>query len=408
MRRALAFVSFIALSACSSSSSNGTPPGTDAGMTDTFTHDIVFTMETTVPASTEMHQCKYVQMPAGADSNIYRFAHEYTTGSHHFLLYLTDLMSIPSDMTGTYDCTTGAEPILSHSTGIIYGGQVPQGEWSFPSGVAATVKAGQVLVMNTHYLNTAGSALDATVKVGLDTIPAADVMQQGGFFIFYDPFIDLPAHAMGSSGIRCSIPADVTVVNAFSHYHFRGTDMKVFNDLAGQARATTPFYTTTNWEHPQNFSGPSTWKQGDTIRFQCDYDNTSATEIFQGPNAQTSEMCVLAGLYYPRQVSNGFENCAQESVSGFGTQACLATAQCVQACNEPPPMQTATGANVGPCWQHCVAAACDGAVDTMLPLFGCAGSQCATECQSGASACISCASTKCSTELTACSAQACQ
>jgi hypothetical protein len=43
----------------------------------------------------------------------------------------------------------------------------------------------------------------------------------------------------------------------------------------------------------------------------------------------------------------------------------------------------------------------------MLPLFGCAASQCATECQSGASACLSCTSSKCGTELSACSAQTC-
>jgi hypothetical protein len=403
MRGALALVSAVTLSACSSSSPG---PGSSSSTNDAFTHDIVFTMNMPVPASTEMHQCKYVQLPEGADVNIYRFAHEYTTGSHHFLLYLTDLTAIPSDMTGTYDCTTGAEPILAHATGIIYGGQVPTGIWSFPSGVAATVKAGQVLVMNTHYLNTSVAALDATVKVGLDTMLAAEVKTQGGFFIFYDPFIDLPAHATASSGNGCHVGADVTVVNAFTHYHFRGMDMKVFDDPAGKPRSTVPFFETTNWEHPQDFDGPMTWKQGDKIRFQCDYDNMGATEVFQGPNAQTSEMCVFAGLYYPKQTSD-FENCSKESVSGFGAQACVSVAQCIQACNEPPPVRTATGANVGPCWQHCISSGCDGAVDTMLPLFSCAASQCATDCQGGASACLSCTSSKCGTELSACSAQAC-
>jgi hypothetical protein len=403
MRRALAPVALAAVCACSSSPAP-LPSPTPA---DDFKHDIVFTMSMTVPASTELHQCQFVQLPEGPDVNVTTFAHEYTPGSHHFLLYDTDLTSIPGDLQGQYDCTTGGEPILAHATGIIYGGQVPAGEFAFPAGVAATLKAGQVLVMNAHYLNTQGTALDTSVKVGLDTTTPDMVQQQGGFFIFYDPFIDVPAHATASSGDRCYVGEDVTVVNAFSHYHYRGTRMNVLEDVAGQPRSTTPFYTTTDWEHPQPFQGPVTWKKGDWIRYQCDYDNMDSTEVFQGPNAKTSEMCVFAGLYYPKQAGQ-FENCDQESILGFGTNACSSTASCVLGCPAgDAPRRTPTGAIVGPCWEHCVASACDGAVDKLMPLVGCVGAQCGAECQSGASSCISCASTKCGMELGACSSQTC-
>jgi hypothetical protein len=364
-------------------------------------------MSMTVPPATELHQCQLVQIPAGPDIDITTFSHEYTPGSHHFLLYLTDLTSIPSDLTGQYDCTTGDEPILQHATGIVYGGQVPTGQFSFPEGVAAKLPGGQVMVMNAHYLNSGSTALATTVKVGLDTTTPDKVQQEGGFFVFYDPFIDVPAQATASSGGRCYVGADVTIVNAFSHYHYRGTRMQAFEDPAAGPRSTTSFYTTTDWQHPQAFDGPMTWKQGSYIRYQCDYDNTDTTEVFQGPNARTSEMCVLAGLYYPKQ-QGGFAGCDRESISGFGTQACLSTAACVQACPAgDAPRRTATGASVGPCWEHCVASACDGAVDAMFPLLGCVEAQCSAECQSGTSSCLSCATAKCNTEFGACSSQTC-
>jgi hypothetical protein len=396
MRRILAPIALSFLGACSSGNGD-------------FNHDLVFTMSLTVPASAELHNCQYVQIPEGADINVTGFAHEYTPGSHHFLLYNTTLTAIPAGMTGQYDCTTGNEPIMKDVNGIVYGGQVPSGAWSFPDGVAATLPAGRVLIMNTHYLNTTGAPLDTTVKVGLDTTSADKVKTQGGFFVFYDPFIDLPAQAKATSGIRCAVPADVTVVNAFSHYHFRGTDMKVFEDSAGAARATDAFYTTTDWEHPQNFDGPMTWKSGDWIRFQCDYNNMDSVEVFQGPNAQTSEMCVLAGLYYPKQAQSDFEFCANESISGFGTKTCLDTAQCLSACPaSDAPVHTSTGALVGPCWERCVAAACDGAMDPVFPLLACATSKCATECASGGTSCLQCTATNCATQLDTCSSQTCQ
>jgi hypothetical protein len=204
------------------------------------------------------------------------------------------------------------------------------------------------------------------------------------------------------------VPADLTVLTAFTHYHYRGTDMKVWLDPSVTSKAATPFFTTNDWQHPAEFTGPMTWPATSYIRFQCDYDNTDAVEVFQGPNARTSEMCVLAGLYYPKQ-TGGFGDCNNYSVSGFGTKACLATATCLQTCPaSEAPVHTPTGAQVGPCWERCVAAACNGAVDTVFPLFACVKSQCSMECAAGSSTCLSCTSSKCSAQLSACSAQACQ
>ncbi len=409
--RALSAFVLAATTACSSSSgdthaasaADGGSPGDGGG----FNHDLVFTMTLTVPANTELHQCQFVQLPTGADVNVNGFAHRYTEGSHHFLLYQTTLTAIPANMTGQYDCTLGNEPIMQNATGIVYGAQTPTGAYQFPPGVAATLPAGGVLIMNTHYLNPATKDIVSTVELGLDTTTPDKVQTQGGFFIFYDPFIDVPAHATASSGGRCPVTADVTVLTAFTHYHKRGTDMKVWLDPSATSKGATPFFTTDDWQHPAEFVGPMTWPASSEVRFQCDYDNTDPTEVFQGPNAQTSEMCVLAGLYYPKQ-PDAFSNCHDYAVTGFGTKACLATATCLQSCPaSDAPVHTPTGAQVGPCWEHCVAAACDGAMDAVFPLFGCVSQQCATECAGGSSACLSCTSSKCGAQLSACSAQTC-
>ncbi|MDP9148348.1 MAG: hypothetical protein M3O36_00185 [Myxococcota bacterium] len=403
MNRTLTAAALCVACGCSSSSPSARPTTTDGGTA--FKHDIVFTMDLTVPKATELHQCQFVQLPPGPDIYFTGFAHAYTKGSHHFLLYLTDLTSIPADMAGQqYDCTTGDEPVMQHAAGILYGAQLPTGAASFPAGVAAKLQGGQVLIMNTHFLNAGSTDLATNVTVGLDTTTSDKVTQEGGFFIFYDAFIDVPAGAKASSGASCPVPADVHVITGFTHYHQRGTQMQVFNDLEGQPRAATPFFTTTDWEHPEQLPA-TTWPKGSSIRYQCDYMNNDPDEVFQGPNAKTSEMCVLAGLYYPKQ-ANSFAYCNQGSWSGFGTNACLSLAQCVQACPaDGAPRKTATGALVGPCWERCVASGCDGAVDALLPLVTCVNAKCSAECQAGN--CLACTVNNCGTEFSACSSQTC-
>src|SRR5258708_3940743 len=279
-------------------------------------------------------------------------------------------------MTGQYDCMWGNEPIMQQSKNIIYGAQKPSGAFPFPAGVGITIPAGSVLIMNTHYLNQMPDPIPTTVQVGLDTTTPDKVTTQAGAFLFYDPFIDVPANSKASSGGRCPVPADVTIVNAFTHYHYRGTKMQVWVDPMPTAPVATPFYVTTDWEHPQDFQGPATWTKGSVVRFQCDYNNTETTEVFQGPNAKTSEMCVFAGIYYPKQ-PHTFELCDHYSTMGFGAKTCSATASCLQAC---PPADAPMGVAIGPCWERCVAAGCDGAVDRALLLSGCVASQCAAEC----------------------------
>jgi hypothetical protein len=373
-----------------------------------FAHDVVLSVALTVPPGAELHQCQYLRLPEGADLDVVRIAHQYTPGSHHFLLYRTDLTSIPADATGQYDCTRGDEPIMDHARGVLYAAQSTRGDFPFPPGVGLTLEGGAVVLFQTHYINAGASDLAVRVDLGLDTAPPETIQQKAGFLLFYDPFIDVPARGTASSGIRCPIPSDINLLTGVTHYHQRGTGMKVYVDPAAGAPPSTPLFETHDWDHPATFAGPVPIEAGSTVRFGCEFDNASgADEIFQGPNAQTSEMCVFAGLYYPVPADSTFETCRAPSVVGDGPKACLDVARCIQACPAgDAPNQTLSGVQVGPCWQRCVASGCDGAVDTFFPLGDCVSSQCSAECDAGR--CTECITTRCADALSACSSQTCK
>jgi hypothetical protein len=133
--------------------------------------------------------------------------------------------------------------------------------------------------------------------------------------------------------------------------------------------------------------------------------NAGATEVFQGPNAATSEMCVFAGLYYPK-VTGQFEVCAGRSFFAAGTHTCSEQLTCVQACPAgDAPHATAGGVTVGPCWEKCIAMGCDGATDALLPFVQCISNMCQAECAAGT--CQDCALAKCGTQVGACLGQTC-
>src|SRR5882724_4966797 len=117
---------------CSSTAGSGLGPGQggDAG-TDgatTFEHDLTISMKLTVGASLELHRCQFLTLPNDQDVNVVSIAHRYTQGSHHFLVFATDLDVVPDDLQGQYDCVLGDEDVMKHTRGILYAAQSPSGE----------------------------------------------------------------------------------------------------------------------------------------------------------------------------------------------------------------------------------------------------------------------------------------
>jgi hypothetical protein len=409
MKKVVWLAWFVASLGCSSSSAisgpggDGGGPGPDA--VAPFQHDLVVSMQLTVPAGNELHQCQLLALPNDTDVSVVGISHRYTAGSHHFLVFATDLDTIPTDLEGQYDCTRGDESIMAHTRGVLYAAQSPNGEGKFPPGVGFGLKAHQVLMLQTHYLNTTPRDLENEASVGFDVAPPGSISIQAGFLVFYDPFIYLPPQGMASAGMRCGVPNDINFLAGSTHYHQRGQGMRVWLDPSPAMPSSAPLFETHDWEHAPNLIGPIPIAAGSSIRVQCDYSNSDVAEVFQGPNAATSEMCVFAGLYYPK-LDGGFEDCYQASFAGTGTHTCSEQLTCIQACPAGDAPQFAPGGViVGPCWEKCIAMGCDGGTDALLALTTCVGDQCQAECQAGT--CDACAVAKCGPNVNACFGHAC-
>ncbi|MGD0526972.1 MAG: hypothetical protein ABSE49_17640 [Polyangiaceae bacterium] len=420
----LAVASAVAVG-CSSSSS--TPPasaaqsGDDAGASATAEGGglpvVSFQMTETVPGGGEIFDCQYVQLP-NVKEWLVAASHDYTPGSHHLLLYTTDLTAIPAGGGQVQDCYEGGDAgnnIMSDARGVLYGAQTPTGSETYPPGIGLPTAANEVLIFQVHYLNASASSLQANVNVDLTFDPnASDITTQAGTIFFYDPFIDVPAGATATASMRCLIPSDITLLYASSHYHSRGVGYGAYIDPAVDQLGTTPFYTSTSWSSPENASLTMPIAAGARIRFECDYDNSAGTQAYYaGQSALDNEMCMFIGTYYP-EMGEAADFCeTSPDMFGTGPATCGATLSCFEACGGK---LTGFGGGGGgglevavpDCEQACMVESCPDASGLLVPFMSCLQKNCKSDCSdASSSACTSCVAASCGSEYAACQADTC-
>ena len=290
-------------------------------------------MQATIPAATEVEYCKFVELP---DSWVTHDRVEFTTGSHHVLVYQTAYTAIPTakddgtpvDTSGVFDCSDGATNGWS-ITKLIGGSQNREGDaiLRFPDGIG--VHIGGIAMINVHYVNASDEPLQTDVKITFDTLPADQITQEGDILFLYNPMISIKPNATARAHWRCPVYKDITIANVQSHMHARGVGYEARVD------GNAPFYTNAQWERVPVISLDGfTVKAGSKLDYYCDYRNSEARQVYQGPRS-TDEMCMLIGSYYPADPRTA--NCLDEAGTlpggdwvGQGTASCQQTMGCLQ------------------------------------------------------------------------------
>lgn len=305
---------------------------------------VQLSMSVTTPSGYDGEWCQFVKGPA---EMLYLNSDEIraSAGGHHFLVFDTPYDDIPTtrldgkvvDTSGPFDCTDGAIANWRF-TKLIGGTQSPQAgsDFSFPPDVAMPLHANAVILLNGHFINASAKEQVTEVRVNLNTIPQADMKQEGDFLFFYNSIIYVPMKGQSQPRMRCPVRSDITLQNVQSHMHARGRGFEA-HVMGGDS-----FYTTTKWADVsvRDFGAAGfNLKTGSTIEYSCDFTNTEDHDIFQGPKT-TDEMCVLIGTYYPADPATGQcaldVNAPNETAGlgadwvGEGSATCSQTWTCLQ------------------------------------------------------------------------------
>lgn len=282
--------------------------------TPTGLPDVSVSMSISIPAGQEMFRCLYFAMPTDRGViAVPAMESHMAAGSHHLVTRRTSLTSIPAGQDQQFDCYASGSAIVFNEAGSIYEAQQPDSHRALPSGVAQEFQPGEVLLIIAHYVNVTDAAIEGQVQLILHTMDLADVQQEAGTIMFDNTNISLPPGQKTRVSMTCTLPADFHPALLWSHMHHWGTHFIATTDDAEAAATLGTLYDQTDWDEPQPREYPNdppvTIHAGNHITFSCDYMNDQTTTITFGASAETNEMCLLHGMYWPRMQNAGAEQC---------------------------------------------------------------------------------------------------
>jgi hypothetical protein len=266
----------------------GTTTSTPTGTTSTASGaTVTLTMDSfTVPPGGEVYYCQNFANPfGGVDANVQEFESHMAVGSHHMLLFYEPGVTT----NGALETCSGLEFAPTP-----YASQTPDDVTPFPAGVAALIPGTDGLRIQSHYLNTTTSTIDAHVEVIFHVAEPGTVQYNAGVLFLVDTMINVPPESKAVDGMSCTLPQDMNIIRAASHMHQHGTNFVA--DLSG-----TQLYQTTTWTEPmpEAFTPPTVGKMGDTVNFACSFTNNTASPLTFGESALTNEMCIFIASFYP-------------------------------------------------------------------------------------------------------------
>ncbi len=200
-------------------------------------------------------------------------------------------------------------------------------DWQLPENVAHRFEPGEVIMLQSHYVNVgAGDQLTPSgvgkAVVNFYTVPASsDLMELGTAFATNQSICICPDDGGVTFESSCQLAQDdetVTIIAANSHFHSRG-DLFTISVIDAEGDASEPFYESDTWDDPPMARGLEIpIPAGGGVHYACSYhleDDECGTETRNpnngcvsddpccmtfGGHVENQEHCNIFVFYYPK------------------------------------------------------------------------------------------------------------
>ncbi|HEY0254357.1 MAG TPA: hypothetical protein VGC41_22675, partial [Kofleriaceae bacterium] len=270
--------------------------GLDAGFTewslDDLTPDQGFSLRVPpfdVAAGQEVQNCYFVKVPDinhGGPVTLNAFKSAGNPGSHHLSVFrvktivkLDPSAGVPVDL-GHGDVSYPATLVEGHADyatnpcwdtanwadwPLVFNSQDssatnPYFEWKLPTNVAILLQPGEMLMVQSHYVNSTDQATPYGARVGINFLK--DVVdpsptELGTLFATQQHIRICKSNPDVSFSGTCHLPAGSTITAANGHFHKRGVEFDVFtwDGITTQPPPATKFYTSLDWNSPPMTTG---------------------------------------------------------------------------------------------------------------------------------------------------------
>ncbi len=309
--RSFAFVLVTTLAACNGGETTGgddtvvepDAPGTIEPPARGFQ---IVSQDITIMPTQEVTYCYYFRTPNTEPMAINKWKSVMSPGSHHMIMFTTgttDLM--PPGTMSTSNCGFGATNGAS-APSWTYSTQTVENEVALPTDDGAGKPLAQEILPNTagffqmHYFNTTDQPIVVRVTLNAEALPATTAFTKTAAYTTYNGAIQIPKLTNGHTETKtCTTPVGSKFWLMSTHAHKQAVKTVVKN---GAMASTNIAFESTDWEHP----GATKWMaspfyafDNNQLTFSCTYNNPNDRIITSGDSAETHEMCMASGYYFP-------------------------------------------------------------------------------------------------------------
>jgi hypothetical protein len=240
--------------------------------------------------------CIDQKLATTAAIDMVKITSDMTLGGHHLVFYKS---GATAEQTTPFTCQTFRD--ITNGTVPLYIAQKQHTELNFPTGVAYSMPAAQMVRIELHFLNATAAAMPVTGTVHISDATAGTVTDHANLMFYGNLKIAIPANSMATVGptFRKFAATTPKIFGLTGHTHQRGTSVTI--ELASAATGTgTNEWMNTDWAEPPLtiFNPPLMPTAGQGFRYTCTYNNPTSSPITFGEGVN-DEMCFMWAYYYP-------------------------------------------------------------------------------------------------------------
>jgi hypothetical protein len=265
-----------------------------------------------VPSGSEETGCHYLKLPSAVDLDVNRIQVAVTGGSHHIHLY----RAYDRDLERPDGYEVCNQTVDFEVWELIVAVQVRRTDWELPPGVAFHFRAGEQLLVQTHFVNVGSLETQGEGKavMNLHAAEPGTTTAHAGAIFGQDRDVFVPAHSTPTADAECVFPEALTLLGQTGHYHFRGRRFETFRWDDGVRGAE--LYHHEGYDDPlfliyDPLTAPA-FAAGQGLQWECYWENPSDADFAFGPFTDTNEHCNWFGFYYPTGTPDESITCVKE------------------------------------------------------------------------------------------------
>ena len=302
--RGLALLSVAVLGACGNSPGVGDDDGLldpDAPIDEKGPSFTMESPEIEILGSQRITYCWYFRTPNQQLMAITKWSSTMSAPGARMIVYTTASERMPPGTVSAVNCGPGSGSLGSQA-GWTFAAREAAAEMALPSDdgtgrpLAMELAANQPGFVQIFFDNSGADATSARVVVTAEALrPDTPYTATAGYATFNGNISIPPMTSNHTQELSCGVPASAHFWAMSTHTHERATRTRVKDGGA-------MVFENLSWEHPkmERWTADSFYSfASGKLTYECTWNNPTNRTITTGNNADTDEVCMAAGYFFP-------------------------------------------------------------------------------------------------------------